>query len=183
MFFPISPLLPLSDYPLANFHLAAASLVFDESNHEDSGKVHHSHFLPLSFFWLCLEPAPKQNSSCHFRADAVPLQQRETAACREAINPCWSGGVQGGPAWRISCAQAALTSGRSQLSDVLGGFVVRILSGHHLVPLAALFVQHVWDLQCSLSLCSQVQILLSKVSSQLPDFKLEEKTTPQTDVM
>lgn len=71
MFFPISLLLPLSDYPLANFHLAAASLVFDESNHEDSGKVHHSHFLPPSFLWLCLESAPKYNSSCHFRADAA----------------------------------------------------------------------------------------------------------------
>lgn len=86
VFFSISLLLPLSDYPLANFHLAAASLVFDGSNHEDTGKVHHSHFLPMSFLWLCLEPAPKYNSSCHFRADAASLQQWETAASREAIN-------------------------------------------------------------------------------------------------
>lgn len=71
----------------------------------------------------------------------------------------------------------ALTSCRLQLRDVLGAFVVRVLSGHHLVPLAALLVQHVWDLQGSFSLCSQVQVLLSKVGPQLPDFKLEEKTT------
>lgn len=76
-----------------------------------------------------------------------------------------------------------LTSRSSQLRDALGGFIIRVLSGHHLVPLAALFVQHMGDLQGSLSLCSQVQILLGKVGPQLPDFKLEERTTPQSHVM
>lgn len=82
-----------------------------------------------------------------------------------------------------SSTQAALTSWGSQLSDVLGGVIIRIFSCYHLVPVAALFVQYMWDLQRSLSLCSQIQILLSKVRPQLPDFKLEEKITPHTDVM
>lgn len=53
MFFSISLLLPLSAYAFANSDLAAASLVFDGYNHDDTGKVHHSHFLPKSFYWLC----------------------------------------------------------------------------------------------------------------------------------
>lgn len=82
-----------------------------------------------------------------------------------------------------SSTQAALTLWRSQLSDVLSGFIIRIFGCYHLVPVAALFVQHMWDLQRSLSLCSQIQILLSKVGPQLPDFKLEEKTISHTDVI
>lgn len=82
-----------------------------------------------------------------------------------------------------SSTRAALTSWRLQLSDGLSGFIIWVFSGNHLVPVAALLVQYVWDLQCSFSLCRQVQILLSKVGPQLPDLKLEEKTTAGTDVI
>lgn len=82
-----------------------------------------------------------------------------------------------------SSTQAALTSWSLQLGDGLGGFIIWVFSGNHLVPVAALFVQHMWDLQRSLSLRSQIQILLSKVGPQLPDLKLEEKTTACTDVI
>lgn len=95
-----------------------------------------------------------------------------------SITPCKGPAVPAG-----SSTQAALTLWRSQLGDVLSGFIIRIFGCYHLVPVAVLFVQHMWDLQRSLSLCSQIQILLSKVGPQLPDFKLEEKTTSHTDVI
>lgn len=195
MFFPISLLSPLSDYPLANFHLAAASLDYDGSHHEDTVKVHHGHFLPLSFLWLRLEPAPAPQllpleSRCSLSAACREHQSLQEGRCSEdpAVQ---EGRCSGDPAVQDEGAQKTLlctaaltlTSCRAQFRDALGGFVVRVFGGHHLVPLAALLVQHVRDLQCSLSLCSQVQILLGKVGPQLPDFKLEGKTASQTDVM
>ena len=82
--FSISLLLLLSDYPFAHSDLAAASLVFDGYNHEDTGKVHHSHFLPESLYWLCAESVRKYNSSCHFEADTASLQKWENAVSRES---------------------------------------------------------------------------------------------------
>lgn len=126
--------------------------------------------------------------TCSQIQQLLPLQSRCSLSAAMG-NGRLQGSNQSLLEWRCSVgphcagsAQAALTLGRSQLRDVLSAFVIRVFSGHHLVPLAALFVQHVWDLQCGLSLCSQVQILLSKMGPQLPDFKLEEKI-PQTDVM
>lgn len=84
MFFSISLLLPLSDYPFANSDLAAAALVFNGYNHEDTGKVHQSHFLPKSFYCLCPESVPKFNSSCHFKADTASLQRWENTVSRES---------------------------------------------------------------------------------------------------
>lgn len=86
-----------------------------------------------------------------------------------SVTPCKGTAVLAG-----SSTQTALTSWSLQLSDVLSAFIVWIFSCHHLVSVAALFVQYVGDLQRSLSLCSQVQILLSKVGPQLSDLKLEE---------
>jgi len=82
MLFSVALLLPLSDYRFANSDLAAASLVFDGYDPEDTGKVHHSHFLPGSFYWLCSESVNKYNSSCHSEADTASLQKWENAVSR-----------------------------------------------------------------------------------------------------
>lgn len=45
----------------------------------------------------------------------------------------------------------------------------------HLLKAAALLSPHVMDLHSSLTLCNQIQILLSQVSPQLPDLKLTRR--------
>lgn len=74
-----------------------------------------------------------------------------------------------------------VTCGTPRLSDFGWPVMLRGPGGQsiHLLETAALFTPHMVDLHGCFTLCYKVQILLSQVGPELPDFKLmkEEEMT------